>query len=463
MAARWRKMLAACMACLAGLLAGCAARTAAAPARHALSYPGDHAYTLDELIELSVQRNASLDVARHEAEAAQGLVDQVKALWLPMVRYTFSLIALDNDYNYKADVFGLTSLDVPVTGNYNVVNAGALAQILYTGGKRTSGLNQAKMFATLKRLDVLRQQDAIAEQVATFYHLVCLTDDLDKVLDDVLRRIRVFHQVSANLNLRGSLRGTRLDTLQADYFASQLEQLRLALRGGRHQAYLALKHFVGLRRDEPMLLKSVSLPPAYTDALIASRLEAVARGFQARPELKELDLFTKIREQQVRFAKAGWLPNIALLGLYTDVTGNNHSVLGVLDGLLVSLIVDVPIYDPALRGRLREALGLEQAALAFQREIEDLITLEIEVTAVDAQRALATLLLAERARRTAHEHYAVARQAYTRELTPGGDVVTAIVLDMLARAQYLQSLFAYHQAHVRLIRVTADREARLGY
>ena len=61
------------------------------------------------------------------------------------------------------------------------------------------------------------------------------------------------------------------------------------------------------------------------------------------------------------------------------------------------------------------------------------------------------------------EAYDAARQAYTREIVGASDVVTAIVLDMLAKIQFLQVSFAYHNAQARLRRVTADREAQYGY
>ena len=44
---------------------------------------------------VSVLRNAGLDVARYEAEAAQGLVDQVKSLWLPQLRFDVHRVAAD--------------------------------------------------------------------------------------------------------------------------------------------------------------------------------------------------------------------------------------------------------------------------------------------------------------------------------------------------------------------------------
>ena len=213
-------------------------------------YPPEHRYTLDELVELSVHRNAGLDVARYEALAALGLVDRVKALWLPSLRYNFAAITYDDDLSYKANVFDLTTLNVPITGSYNLVSAISFSQIISTGGKRTSGLGQAKMLAAIKKLEVLRLQDQVAFDVATFYHLVCLANGVDAVLEDALRRLRVFRQVAEGLNQRGSLRAGNLDSLQADYFVQQIDQLRLAARAGRHQSYKALKHYVGVGPGE---------------------------------------------------------------------------------------------------------------------------------------------------------------------------------------------------------------------
>jgi outer membrane protein TolC len=450
--------------CFSLVIAGCAS----SPSREVRqfpplpTYPPDHRYSLDELIALSIHRNASLDVVRYEAEAVQGLVDQVKALWLPTVQYGFAAIAYDNDLNYKARALEIVSLNVPITGTYNIINSAVFAQIVSTGGKRTSGLKQAKMYAAIKKLEILRQQDAVASDVAKLYHLVCLTSDLDSVIEDTVRRIRVFRQVAQNLNQRGSLRGNNLDALQADFVVTELEQLRIALQAGRQQAYEALKHYAGVGRDEPLLLRQASLAPPITAQEALSVYAQIVRGFFNRPELQQVDLFTGIRREQVKFAKAAWAPNVAIAGTYTDTQGSLHTILEQVDGLIVSALVTVPIYDPARRGRLREALGLEQASLAFQRQVEELITLEIEVTGVDCQRALAILLKCAHARQIAAEHYDATRQAFTRELVPASDVVAATVIDMLAKAQYLQAVFAYHDARARLKRVTADRESEYG-
>ncbi|HUN82097.1 MAG TPA: TolC family protein [Phycisphaerae bacterium] len=448
------------------LSGGCAAPeppspdTVVQPVHH---FPADHKFTLDELVDLSIERNASLDVSRYEAEAAQGLVDQVKALWLPMLRYDFAATAFDNDMNYRVRAFHLATINVPITGSYNLLNSVALAQIVSTGGKRTSGLKQAKMYAAIKKLDVLRQRDAVAQDVATYYQLVCLTNDIDAVIDDALRRIRILRQVSGGLNQRGSLRSSSLDTLEADFVIAEVEQIQIAIRAGRQQAYSALKQSVGLDPGEPMLLRQTSLPPAATPAeLVRASLE-IAKGFMARPENKEVNLFTKIRAEQVKFAKAAWAPNIIFLGNFVNNYNDSPTITNAIDGLLASFLIDVPIYDETRRGKLREALGLEQASLAFQRQVEQLITLEIDVTAIDAQKALASVFRAEWAAQAAAEHCKATRQAYSKELVPAANVVIAIGLDALAKVGRLGTLFNYHNAKTHLKRVTVDRESRYGY
>lgn len=450
---------------LCATLAGCAAtnKTPAVRFPPAPTYAPDHAYTLDELVNLSVFRNASLDVGRYEAEAAQGLVDQVKALWLPQVRYDFAATAYDNDLSYRTRLYHIAAISVPITGSFNMTNNVMLSEILMTGGKRTSGLKQAKMYAALKQIDVQRQLDSVACDVATYYQLIALTNDIDAVLEDALRRIRVFRQVSEQLNSGGSLRASNLDYLEADFFVSQIEQLQIAVRAGRQQAYAALKQAVGLQPDEPLLLRSASLPPLVTPLERQSVIAAIADGFLRRPGAKEVNLFARIRAEQVKFAKAAWAPNVAILGNEIDVTGVHNSILGALDGLIAGVVIDVPIYDPARRGRLREALGMEQAAVAFQRQVEQLITLEIDVTAVEAQKSLATVLHAAEAKRVAAEHFDASRQAYSRELIPASGVVTALGLDALARIGYLQALFNYHNAKAKLKRVTSDHELPYGY
>jgi outer membrane protein TolC len=452
------------LAVAAGGWAGCAAPgPAVRQFPPAPTYPPDHEYALDELIELSVHRNPSLDVSRSLAESAQGLVDQVKALWLPAFRYDFAATAYNNDFSYRVRALHLATINVPITGAYNITNNLALTQIVSTGGKRTSGLKQAKMFAELLRVDVLRQQDLVACEVATFYQLVCLTNEIDAILDDALRRMRVFRQVAKGLNEHGSLRASGLDALEADLAIAELEQLQTALRAGRQHAYNALKKAIGLDPSEPLLLRQTSLPPPVTPLERLSVIAAVVKGFLHRPETREVDLFARISTEQVRFAKAAWAPNIAVFGNEIDITGNHATILNAIDGLIAGIVVDVPIYAPGQRARLRQALGLEQASLALQHEIEQLLTLEIDATALEAQRALATLAMAQRAREVAAEHEDATRQAYSRELIPASNVVTAIALNALSKAGYAQALFSYHNSRAKLKRAIADRETPYGY
>lgn len=455
-------LAAGCAALL--LIVGCAGPQPRTRFPAAKDFPADHQYTLDELVELSIQHNSGLDVARFEAAAAQGIVDQVKALWLPALRYDLAATAYDDAFDYRAKGYkGLVKVQVPITGTYNITNTVTAAEILATGGKRISGLKQAKMYAELKRIDVLRAQDALCYDVATYYQLVCLTNDIDNVLDDTLRRIHVLSQVAHELTALGTLRGNNLDALEAELFTSFLEQLQIAVRAGRQQAFSALKQAVGLNPGEPLTLARAGLPPLVTEPERLSVMNAVMSGFLARPETREVDLFARIRAEQVRFAKAAYAPNVVAGASYVNITGNGHTILGALDGLIAGLLIDVPIYDPARLARLREALGMERAAEAFQRQIEQLISLEITVVAIEAQKALASLGPAEKARDASAEHYDATRQAYSRELVPASNVVIALGIDAVTQINLLTALFNYHNARASLRRVTADRETAYGY
>ncbi len=426
-------------------------------------FPPDHRYTLDELIELSVHRSPGLDFVRNEAESLQGLVDQVKALYLPALRYDFSALTFSNDLNYKTRALNLVSVNVPLTGSYNFLNTLNYAQILWTGGKRTSLLKQAKMLAAIGKFQVLAQQDCVACEVANFYYLVCLSNGIDEVVEDTLRRLRVFRQVAEELNRRGSLRASRLDALEADLLVNELEQLQVLNKAARQQAYAALKRAIGLDRDEPLVLRDVNLPPplGYDEAVTVSA--AILKGFLGRPELRQIDLFAKLSGEQVKLAKASRMPNVATVDSFTDTQGNHHTILEQVDGLVASLIVDIPIYNPAARARLRTALYAEQASQALQEFVEQLLVLEIEVTATEAQRAVKTVLQSMRLREIAQDHEHAARQAYTRELIPASGVITAIGLNAFARIQHLTAVFAQHSARARLNRVTANRKNRYGW
>ena len=102
------------------LLAGCAASRAGPEFPPAPNFPPDHRYTLDDLIDLSVHRNPGLEAARYEGEIAASLADQVKALWLPAIRYDFAALAYSNDLNYKARALEFWAQLTEGDGNFNL-------------------------------------------------------------------------------------------------------------------------------------------------------------------------------------------------------------------------------------------------------------------------------------------------------------------------------------------------------
>ena len=442
------------------LCAGCESPPKGPVARFppAPRYPSDHRYTLDELMTLAIFHNPTLDAARNSAEAAQGLVDQVKSLWLPQIRYDFLAAGYSNDLNYKVRALGLASINVPITSAYTINNTATLGQIITTSGKRTSALKQVKMLAEIERLQVKVLQDCLVFDVASLYYLVCLTNDIDAVLEDTLRRVRVFREVSRNLNQLGSLKATLLNTQEADFLIRQIEELRIVTQATRYQTYQAMRTFIGTPREEILQLETISLPPVLSDQVLLSRAATIARGFLRRPELRQVDLLADLFREQVTFVKRGYLPNVAFLGSATDTVGNTNAILNAVKGLIGAVVVDVPIYDPAQKGRLRTALGLERASKAIQQQVEDLITLEMDVTRTDVQKTLAMVLKTVQTREVAGEHYRASRQASSRDLALASDVIVAMSLDMLARLEYLQALYSYHCAQARFKRVTADLE-----
>lgn len=427
------------------------------------TWPDDHEHSLDDLVELSIHHNAGLDAARYVAESTQGLIDQVKALWLPMFRYDFAAVGYSNDINYKARILDLISVNVPLTGAYNLNSTASAWQILTTSGKRSSLLGQARRVGLLQKIQVLQLQDAVAFDVANLYYLVCLAHETDNVLDAAIDRAAMLEQVLGARRRQGSLQVSTLDLLQAEMLVRQLRRQQIAARAARQQSYLALRTFVGVPPDRPLYLRSVQLPPLADRREVLSAAGTLARAFLARPEVYQAQLVVRILQEQVRFAKAGWGPNVGFLGAGTYTAGNHGAVLNALDGIAGKIVIDLPVYDPAARGRLRQMLGLEHASTALQRQVEEQIQLDIETARLEAEKTLAIVVQAAAARDAAIDRARLAHQAYAHHVLRADDVLQAIRTETDSRIDCLQALYAHHATRARLKRVLADRQVRYGH
>ncbi|PTY00654.1 TolC family protein [Opitutus sp. ER46] len=378
-------------------------------------------WTLERAVTTALEHSPDARVAQARIDAAQALVTQAQAAWLPQLslssRYTAtnsSMPAFGSILNQRAFSFGL---DFNHPGQIDNLNAtGTLAYNLYSGGRASAGRHAARagVEAASSDLQATRHQLAAAVVKAAL--------NLQKAREAVVALEGGVRAYEAAVTVaRARFEAGQL--LKADFLSLevQLAQTREALASARHSAALAARgfHFVlGLEpTEEPV--EFVADDPA-----LAQLSAPATADFSRRPELDAMQARVRAAEAMVTAARGGHRPTVNAFASYQYDQGwklDRHA-----DGWLAGLAVDVAVFDGGqTSGRVRQA----SAELAQAREMLRKLTLGISLEVEQARLAHADAVerrdVTAQAVAQAEESAALSRARFERESLLGADLIGA--------------------------------------
>jgi outer membrane protein TolC len=376
-------------------------------------------WTLERAIATALERSPDARSAHARVEAAQALVDQAGAAWLPQLmlsgRYTDTnspMMAFGSILNQRAFNFGL---DFNHPGRIDNLNAtGTVAYNLYSGGRATAGRTAARAGATAADLDLRAAQQQLATEV------VKAALNLRKAREAVGAVEGGVHAYEAAV----AVARARFDAgqmLKADLLSLevQLAQTRESLTTARHGAELAARAFVftlGLDpTDAPVELVD-------SDPALARLVAPDTRDFSRRPELLGLQARVRAAEAMVDAARGARRPNVNAFASYQYDQGWQTDRHG--DSWLAGVSVDVNVFDGGqTSGKIRQS----NAELAQVREMLRKATLGIGLEVEQARLAHASaterLAVSAEAVAQAEESAKLSRARFEKEALLTADLV----------------------------------------
>jgi len=423
------RLLAAGLALAAAAPAGLrAAAGDAAPLPDPLDLPGAVRFALDH--------NFAIRQARERIRQQEGIEIQVRARQIPSVAASGS---------YTGNAREISSF-VPAQSNSWTIALQA-RQVLFAGGgvsAAVAGERLAREAATFELEGVINQQ---LLAVRTQFYAVLLARERVAVQEENVKlqqqqlkdaQSRFDAGTTSNFDLltaQVALANGQPPLIQArnDYRIA-LEQLRQALgapAGSQEAAPAALAGSLEIARPEEYQLN-----------------DALSSAAANRPELLQLARLQSAGEQNVRASRAGYFPELDLVGGYVWTRNPfSASFSDRLEGWTAGVQAQWNLFDGrATAGRVRQArsqleqakLTLAEATLAVQVQVRQAYSSFVEARElVDASGK--TVEQAQEALRIANVRY---RTGTATQL----DVLTSQVALTQARLNQLQALYGYHVA-----------------
>lgn len=395
--------------------------------------PGDgvpRTLTIDQAVQIAVDRNLSVSLSRSRVETASARVNGAFGTFLPQ-------ISVNGGYTKQlSDDETVIVQGIPISSNRpdHNFNASAGANLLlFDGFSRSAGYSSARQEFNAAMLTLDRTREDIAYQTRVAFLSALRAEQIIEIRrsDLELSRERLAQNrelVEAGAAQIGVVYSQEAEVANAEL---SLEQSRTDALIARNNLSLLLNYdpVAQIQLSSEGLANSVdSVEIARTHTQLGSVSEMLQRQAERRLDIRAAQLRVESAESQVTVAKAGYYPSISTsLTWFWQKAGEFEGSSNTQFGLNFQ-------YTPFDGFRTSEQVQLAEAQLQSMRI--ELRRLELEARS-QLEQALARLEGAQRQLRAAEKAVAAARQsryaADERYRLGAG----AYVDYLLANAQYL--------------------------
>jgi outer membrane protein TolC len=326
-----------------------------------------------ECRERAIATSEDLQTARIESEQAVLDLDVAKRAALPTIDGSAML-------EYMPD-FSLGSIELQMRGAY--IAGLSLIQPIYTGGKITAGKHLANIGTQVsEQKERLSRMDVISNADNAYWTMVAVDGKIDMLNAYMAQMDSIYAQTERSVNIGLA---TKNDLLRIEARRSDIVYNLKKAKNGREMCRLSLCRIIGVDASTPITLTDTNIS--------VSEPATLTNDISNRPELALLNLAVKANEQQVKMAKADYLPTVGL-GLAYFRYGNIKTVTSYQlddgsigsysnttnDGRFMALLsIKIPIFNWGTTGKKvkKAKLELQKSEVALSKNTR-LLSLETQ-------------------------------------------------------------------------------------
>lgn len=423
------------------------------------------ALSIDESIQLALERNPNIKMAEEKVNDARQSVYQALGSALPAASLQGSQILdetvrpIDN-FLYVPGVvpdpanpitFLMTSptLKFDMTNEYQVDLR--VTQPLFTGGKIALGTMMARKGLNLVQSQYENEKNNLSFSVIQAYLGMLVTQQFLDVANEGYETAVEFFEISTLLYEQGMI--SKLDLLQTEVQAANLLPQKTQAENGVTMAAAGLRMLLGLEPETDITLTdSMSYKPG------SYRLDDLRhKALVSRAELRQLDISKSLSSMGVKMAMSDYLPNVALSWSYSKFGDDLDAMSDWNTSNMLAVGVSYNLFNGGIRfSKLRQARIAERQVNYGYDALKDGILLEVEQVYLRLMEAEKNILSQKKTVGQAEEAARLAKIQF-REGTITNLQANQVQINLtVAKANYLQALFNYTLAEASIKRVVGE-------
>jgi outer membrane protein len=405
-------------------------------------------YTLREAISEALSKNPTLRAKAQEIDQAVQFKNQARTEFLPKFTTEYNYTRLRNDVRN----FGVVS--IPVSQD-NYAWRTFLRQPVFRGFALLSnyelsklGIDQSETETELAKLDL-----ALRVKVAYFDILIADTA-VDVAEKDVAARksnadvVRNFYKVGMKpIN----------ELLQAEVEWANAKQAMVRAQNGARLARSAFNTVLSRPVNAPV---DVKVPDPLWEPVLGGLDEYIERALVNRPEMKLININLDQADQDIRFAKSKYYPELSLVGEYVkegdtpDVSGSSFHQ--ARDARATAVLTWTFWEWGKTRYSVREKESFKKELMETKLALENDIRLEVREALLALDTAEKNIPTTGKAIEQGKENLRVSEERYKAQVTTITEVLDAQTRLTRSRVFYFGALYNHNVAKGQLLRALGE-------
>ncbi|MFA7652900.1 MAG: TolC family protein [Candidatus Omnitrophota bacterium] len=407
--------------------------------------------SLEDAIKIAFKNNKEIRVQEYALKVADAGILDAKSAFLPKVDfnagYTRNGAVLSSSSNSGKKDIGV------FTGYKNNNRMGvSLNDTIYNGGANIAGLRQAEL--ALKEQDqTLRAIKLNVElEAKRLYHGLLLAYETKRIAEDLVGQAESHYEEVKNKFQQGT--ASRFDVLQSKVQVSLLEPQLINAQNAIDLIIAEMNKLLGLKISDRIIIE---------DKLLYEPFEIKEGDFLKTAYLNEPEMILKslgidISKWAIKYARAGWLPQLETNAEYYYQSNNPGNMFNSRhNNWNIGFTVRLAIFDGfSTKAKVDSARAKHMQAVISKDNTADQVAVDVRQACLDLKQAAAVIKSQEDNLEDAREALQISYVRYNNGVGINLDVLDAQVSLANVEKNLAESTYDYIMAKARLDRIMGN-------
>ena len=336
-------------------------------------------------------------------------------------------------------------LDAKAKGRDTVRGQLELNYPIYTGGKISAIIEQARLNKDIAKQSIKRDERSIIFDVKKYFYGYVLTNELYTLVNSIYENMKFSRDLTKEFLENGTdLKINRTDYLNIKLLTSLINSTLSKIELNQKMLEGAISNLIGLKYDDVLNIKYDKEEVLKLNGSLAN---IIKNAYILNPDINSIKLALKIKNEQIKEKDSNNYPMVNLFGNvshtynsyeygYLNEDNENSWTIGL--AVKLSLFDGFKTRNEVLEKRLEKRIVKEQKIL-----LEEGLALQLKNEFLKSSIGFKQIKILKEAVDTASENSKINFKGYQYEMVEAKDLVQSQLMEVYVKSDYLKNVHDY--------------------